>query len=161
MKNKLQLIRQIIKEETSKFIKKKKLLEEKSTLIKKLKRLDENYEEDFIDKVSRRFREELPRFDPNDGSYRSYSRDEEDAVSDKLAQEFGVSYDEIVDALQSDDERGAESDYEEEYDDRDDDYDSGMSSSQQAHADRSDYAREKMEKGDWDEEQAAEFRAGA
>ena len=51
--------------------------------------------------------------------------------------------------------------HEDDHDDRDDDYDSGMSSSQQAHADRSDYAREKVERGDWDETQADEFRMGA
>ena len=47
-------------------------------------------------------------------------------------------------------------------DDRDDDgSDSGMSSTQQAFNDRLDYAREKKEKGDWDETQADEFRRGA
>jgi hypothetical protein len=51
MKNKLQLIRQIIKEETSKFIKKKKLLEEKSILINKLNRLNEQWNPDDDNKI--------------------------------------------------------------------------------------------------------------
>jgi len=50
------------------------------------------------------------------------------------------------------------SDYESDYND---DYDSGMSHRDQSYSDRSDYAREKVERGEWDDEQAAEYRAGA
>lgn len=50
------------------------------------------------------------------------------------------------------------SDYESDYND---DYDSGMSHRDQSYSDRSDYAREKAERGEWDDEQAAEYRAGA
>jgi len=52
-------------------------------------------------------------------------------------------------------------DYDDYYDDDEDDYDSGMSYSSQVSSDRSDYAREKVESGEWDEEQAAEYRMGA
>ena len=41
------------------------------------------------------------------------------------------------------------------------DYDNGMSYSQQVSCDRGDYAREMVESGKWDEEQAAEYRMGA
>ena len=47
------------------------------------------------------------------------------------------------------------------YDDRDNDFDSGMSYAQQVVCDRAEYAREKVRKGEWDEEQAAEYRMGA
>ena len=42
-----------------------------------------------------------------------------------------------------------------------DESDNGMSYSQQVSCDRSDYAREMVESGQWSEEQAAEYRMGA
>lgn len=39
--------------------------------------------------------------------------------------------------------------------------DSGMSYAQQVACDRAEYANEKVRKGEWDEEQAAEYRMGA
>ena len=57
-------------------------------------------------------------------------------------------------------EEEIEPDYDE-FDDRDSDNDSGMSHSQQTACDRSDYANEMVESGNWSEEQASEFKMGA
>ncbi|MHA1482218.1 MAG: hypothetical protein ACTSQA_02125 [Candidatus Heimdallarchaeaceae archaeon] len=47
------------------------------------------------------------------------------------------------------------------YEEDDSDYDSGMSHAQQSACDRSDYANEMVQSGEWDEEQAGEFKMGA
>lgn len=52
-----------------------------------------------------------------------------------------------------------EDDYNDYYEDED--YDSGMSYSQQCAHDRAEVARERLERGEIDEEQASEIRMGA
>ena len=61
---------------------------------------------------------------------------------------------------ENEEEEEIEPDYDQ-FDDRDSDNDSGMSHSQQSACDRSDYANEMVESGNWSEEQASEFKMGA